>query len=131
MSLTAENYAANLKTAARNAAAVAGVTGKPPAEWTLAQRQTYNNEMVRQILAYPGSFDPATVAIAATVNTDYGLRGHYFDTALGTAVTAASDTIRTVNPLDAQNLPTVAKWITAAVVLLAAWWLFLRRPSHA
>lgn len=88
--LSAENYAANLRTAARNAAASAGISGKSPSEWTLAERQTYNRELVRQILAYPTSFSPDTVNIAATMNTDYGLRGHQFDNALDLGLGAAA-----------------------------------------
>lgn len=87
--LTAENYAANLKTAARNAAAAAGVTGIAPGDWTIPQRQAYNRELVRVITTYPGSFSAETVNIAASTNTDYGLRGHTFDSALDLGISAA------------------------------------------
>lgn len=131
--LTAANFTANLKTAARNAATAAGVTGIPPADWTLAQRQAYNRELVKVILAYPGSFSAESVNMAATMNTDYGLRGYVFDSALGTAVDSAADTLRTINPLDPQNIATTGKWLLIAGALLAAFWLFINRPprSHA
>lgn len=128
--LTADNYAANLRTAARNAATAAGVTGLAPSSWTLAQRQTYNQTLARQILQYPGSFSPESQNTAAVVNTEYGLRGHAFDSALQTAAGSAADTIRTLNPLDAQNIATTGKWLLVAVVALAAFWLLInRRPS--
>ena len=129
--LTAANYAANLQTAARNAAATAGVTGLAPSAWTLAQRQAYNQALVAQILKYPGSFAPETQQTAVTINTDYGLRGHSFDTALGTAVTTAADTLRQINPLDPQNIATTGKWLLIAAAALAAYWLFLHRPPSS
>lgn len=131
MALTADNYAANLRTAARNAAASAGVTGLAPSTWTLAQRQAYNRALAGQILKYPASFSAESLNTAATVNTDYGLRGHAFDTALGIATDTAADTVRSINPLDPQNIGTVGKWLLIALVALAAFWLFLRRPSRA
>lgn len=111
MALTAANYAANIKTAARNAAAVAGVTGIAPGDWTIDQRQKYNREMVRQILAYPGSFAPEQVDLALATNTDYGLRGHQFDnqfeTGLGAALSGAK-----------AYLDGLYKFLTIAAVIL-------------
>lgn len=127
--LTAANYAANLKTAAGNAAATAGVSGLPPSEFTLAQRTAYNKALVAQILAYPNSFSPETLNIAATMNTDYGRRGYYFDSALGTIASSVADTATAINPLAVGNIGTVGKYILLALVVLAAFWLFLKTPK--
>jgi len=129
--LTAANYAANLKTAAKNAAATAGVTGIPPSSWTLTQRQAYNQSLTAQILKYPNSFAPETVNIATATNTDYGLRGHNFDSALGTAVDTVADTVRTLNPLDPQNIKTTGLWLLVAAVALGAAWIFFRTPPSS
>ncbi len=128
--LTADNYAANLKTAAKNAAAAAGVTGVAPADFTLEQRQAYNQQLISQILSYPNSFSPETVNIANTTNTDYGWRGNHFDSALDTFINAAADNARKINPLDPSNIKTVGMWLLVAGVVLAAFWIFLKTPPR-
>lgn len=127
--LTDDNFAANLRTVTRNARAELGLPDDPTA-WTLDQRSAFNRAVAAAILKYPASFSPEQRDIAAKMNTDYGQRGHYFDSALGTTAAAASDVIEKVNPLAPGNLPTVAKWLLVALVTLAAFWLFLRpRPA--
>jgi hypothetical protein len=128
--LTAANYSANLKTAAKNAAAALGLTGIAPSDFTLEQRQAYNQALVKQILAYPNSFSPEEVNQAATMNTDYGLRGYYFDSALGTALSSVADTVTKINPLDASNIKTVGMWLLIAGVVLGAFYLFLKTPPR-
>lgn len=93
--LTAAQYKANLRSAANEAANKAGVRDTygaiiPPNQWTQEQRATYNKEIARIILAHPGSFSAESLNIAATTNTDYGLRGHHFDSALDIALDSAA-----------------------------------------
>ena len=133
--LTAANYAANLRTATRNAAAAAGVTGIAPGDFTLEQRQAYNQAIVRQILAYPNSFSPDTVRQAATMNTDYGRRGYNFDDALDIAGAAAAPVLGGLQSVG-QGAITVlnsAKWLLplSVIALVVIWLMNPRRPPSA
>lgn len=124
MALTAENFAANLKTAALNAAAAAGVDPAKRAEWTVAQRQKFNRELVAVILKYPGSFSADTVNRAAEMNTDYGLRGHTFDSVFSTGIGAALDGAKTY----------VNRLLMALAVVAVFYFVFiaaLTRPRRA
>lgn len=76
-------------TAANNARTALGLPANPQ-EWNLEQRAAYNKTIAATILKYPNSFSAEQRNIAATMNTDYGLRGHHFDSALDLGLSAAT-----------------------------------------
>ena len=54
--LTAENYAANRRTAAANVRAELSLTDLPPSDWSYSQRIEYNKRLAAVIAANPASF---------------------------------------------------------------------------
>lgn len=125
---TAAESAYNLRTVARRVADALGI--KDSRDMTLVQRTAYNRALIAEILKYPNGFTSEIRNRAAAMNTDYGYRGNYFDSALGTVATSVTDTVRAINPLDPQNIAITGKWLLVAVALLAAFWLLInRRPS--
>ncbi|HYC70004.1 MAG TPA: hypothetical protein VEB66_02285 [Opitutaceae bacterium] len=122
--LTAENYAANLRTAARVIRQRLSL-GDDETQWTFQQRQVYNQQLAEYIAAHPASFSAQVLEVARrrlTENPANVLLDTSLDFSAGIDVGLDSGK---------STIATAAKWGLGALLLLGALWIFVNRPRRS